>query len=70
MDACVHPQGFTDWLITGQPNRPVTNRYCEYGSTGEGAAVADRHPGMKLLTAREAAAYTLPNVLNDWDPLA
>lgn len=68
MDACVHPSGFTDWLITGQPNRPVTERYCEYGSTGGGAAAAQRHPGMKLLTADEAAAYTMDNVLMGWDP--
>ncbi len=70
MDACVHPEGFTDWLIIGQPNRPVTKRYCEYGSFGEGADPAKRHPGMKLLTGEEAAAYTLANVLPGWDPLA
>ena len=70
MDACVHPSGFTDWLITGQPNRPVTGRYCEYGSTGRGADPAGRHPGMKLLTAEEAALYTPANVLMDWDPTA
>lgn len=69
MDDCVHPEGFTDWLITGQPNRPVTDRYCEYGSTGAGAAAEARHPGMKLLSAEEAEAYTLPNVLPGWDPL-
>lgn len=70
MDACVHPEGFTDWLIAGQPNRPVTQRYCEYGSSGEGANATCRHPGMKLLTASEAGAYTLSNVLPGWDPLA
>lgn len=68
MDGCVHPTGFTDWLITGQPNRPVTNRYCEYGSTGAGADTAQRHPGMKLLTADEAAFYTRDAVLRGWDP--
>ncbi|MBP3649852.1 MAG: pectin methylesterase [Clostridia bacterium] len=70
MDECVHPEGFTDWLITGQPNRPVTERYCEYGSLGAGADSSRRHPGMKLLTTEEAAAYTLQNVLPNWDPLA
>jgi len=70
MDACVHPEGFTDWLITGQPNRPVTKRYCEYGSYGEGADPSRRHPGMKLLTPEEAAAYTLQNVLPGWNPMA
>ena len=68
MDACVHPVGFTDWLITGQPNRPVTERYCEYGSTGEGAGTAQRHPGMKLLTGEEADSYTREAVLRGWDP--
>ena len=65
-----HPEGFTDWLISGQPNRPVTDRYCEYGSTGAGATAQTRHPGMKLLSAEEAKEYTLPNVLPGWDPLA
>lgn len=69
MDACVNPLGFTDWLITGQPNRPVTQRYCEYGSTGPGSHADARHPGMKLLTAAEADAYTLANVLPGWDAL-
>lgn len=68
MDACVHPEGFTDWLITGQPNRPVTKRYCEYGSNGAGADTTQRNPGMKLLSAAEAAEYTLQNVLPGWEP--
>ncbi len=69
MDACVNPLGFTDWLIKDQPNRPVTERYCEYGSFGAGAELTQRHPGMKLMTRQEAAAITRDEVLCGWQPV-
>ncbi len=57
-------------------NSPVNADFCEYGSTGEGAITTAVNGG-KVLTATEAANYTLANIFaatngkctwsDDWD---
>lgn len=52
MDEHVAPVGFADW----DEERRVTERYGEYGTTGERADLTARHPGMKRMTEAEARA--------------
>ena len=59
MDEHVAPQGFADW----DENRRVTERYGEYGTTGEGADMNARHPAMKRMTEAEARAVTREAVI-------
>ena len=63
MDACVAPEGFTDW----DENRRVTDRCGEYGTTGARANQAARHPEQKRLTAQEAMRVTILEVIGGWD---
>ena len=63
MDEHVSPAGFADW--DGQT--PVTERMGEYGTTGARADLRTRHPSQKRLTAAEAAAVTLPEVISGGD---
>ena len=63
MDACVSPQGFADW----EGGAPVTERYGEYGTTGERADLSARHPGEKRLAAEEAALITPAEVIGGFD---
>ena len=63
MDAHVSPQGFADW---DEP-KPVTERYAEFGTTGARADQSTRHPRQKRMTVVEAADYTIPEVIGDWD---
>ena len=46
-------------------HKPEDARFCEFGSTGPGAVVSSTR---RVLIAREAAGYTVENVLNGWDP--
>lgn len=63
MDECVSPQGFQDW----DEEKPVTDRYAEYGTRGARADQSTRHPNQKRMTQAEAAVYSLPEVLGGWD---
>lgn len=63
MDEQVSPQGFADW----DAEKPVTERYGEYGTHGARADQATRHPHQKRLTREEAAVLTIREVLGGWD---
>ena len=63
MDACVSPQGFADW----EGGAAVTERYGEFGTTGERAGLSTRHPNEKRLTAEEAALITPAEVIGGYD---
>lgn len=68
MEACVAPEGFTDWDET----RKLQEGRCgEWATTGARADLRTRHPMEKRLTREEAAALTPDRVLrgNDaWRP--
>ena len=67
MDECVSPQGFCDWE---SPFRPVTDRLCEYASTGAGAQ-GKRHAAMGQLDDEQVKRYTVQAVLggaDGWQP--
>jgi pectinesterase len=63
MDAHIRPEGWHDW---GVPARRETCRYSEYNSWGPGGDMTNRvdWPGVHLLTAAEAASFSLPTVMN------
>lgn len=63
MDEHVSPQGFADW----DAERPVTERYGEYGTCGARADQSTRHPRQKRLTRLEAEALTVEAVLSGAD---
>lgn len=64
MDEHVSPQGFSDW----DDDKPVTERYGEYGTRGARADQSPRHPKQKRLSAAEASALTIDKVLDGWLP--
>lgn len=64
MDACVAPAGWADW----DAERPVTEGYCEYGTTGSESDLSRRHPSARLLTPKEADAITIETVFRGWNP--
>lgn len=64
----IEPAGWHNW---NKPDSEKTARYAEYRSTGPGANSAARVPWSKQLTAAEAAAYTVQNILagsDGWNP--
>ncbi|MDR1527736.1 MAG: pectin esterase [Dysgonamonadaceae bacterium] len=64
----ISPAGWNNW---GKPENEQTARYMEYNNSGPGAAVGERVKWAKILTAQEAAAYTLENVMkacDGWKP--
>ncbi|MEY4488992.1 MAG: hypothetical protein RIQ79_1500 [Verrucomicrobiota bacterium] len=64
----IAPAGWNNW---GKTENEKTARYSEYKSTGPGANPTARAPWSKQLTAAEAAAYTVENVLagsDGWKP--
>ena len=63
MDEHVAPQGFSDW----DAEKPVTDRYAEYGTTGARADQSTRHPNQKRMTEQEARGITLQEVIGGWD---
>lgn len=70
MDEVVRPVGWHNW---GKVEKEKTARYAEFGSTGAGANPAARVKWAKQLTAAEAEAITVGNVLSGgdgWNPLA
>jgi len=70
MEDVVRPEGWHNW---GKPLREKTSRYCEFGNTGPGADPARRVEWARRLTASEARAITVTEVLSgtdNWNPLA
>lgn len=63
------PEGWHNW---GKEENEKNARYMEYNNTGAGAATSQRVGWSKILTAKEASAYTLINVMkgsDNWSPL-
>jgi pectinesterase len=70
MSNVVRPEGWHNW---DQPEREYTSRYCEFGSSGEGARPTKRVRWAKELTEASAAIFTVENVLaghDGWNPVA
>ena len=68
MSAVVRAEGWHNW---GKPKAEQTTFYAEYGSTGPGANDAARVKWAKPLTAEQATALTVQQVLagaDGWDP--
>jgi len=59
------PEGWNNWR---NADNERTARYAEYNSTGPGANPASRVKWARQLSANEAKAYTLRNILGTWDP--
>jgi pectinesterase len=68
MGAHIAPEGWHNW---GKPERERTVKFCEYGSSGPGAA-PDRRVGWSIrLSDEEADMYTVARVLageDGWNP--
>ncbi|MDR0833239.1 MAG: pectin esterase [Candidatus Symbiothrix sp.] len=60
----INPKGWDNWR---NEENEKTARYMEYNNTGKGAATAGRAKWAKQLTAKEAATYTLKNVMQGCD---
>lgn len=70
---CELPKEIAGWHNWGNPENEKTARYMEYNNSGEGADVSGRPTWVKVLTKKEAAEYTLENVLrgyDNWDPMS
>ncbi len=77
MSDAIKPEGWNNW---GNADNETTARYVEYKNTGEGAASNKRVAWAKVLSAEEAAEFTIANVLktvyadtptkivDNWDP--
>jgi pectinesterase len=64
----IKPAGWNNW---GKVSNEKTARYSEYDSTGPGANPAARVKWARQLTAEQAEAYTVANILHGddrWDP--
>ncbi|MFR9166191.1 MAG: pectinesterase family protein [Dysgonomonas sp.] len=64
----IRPEGWENWR---NPENEKTARYMEYNNRGEGAKTDKRVKWSKVLTAQEAAKYTLENVMkgmDNWNP--
>jgi len=59
----IRPVGWDNWK---KPENEKTARYMEYNNIGEGADTSDR-TWSKVLTKKEAAEYTVENVLKGFD---
>ena len=60
----IKKKGWHNW---NRPEAEGTARYEEYGSTGPGGDMSNRVAWSKPLTAKDAARYTVENVLEDWN---
>jgi pectinesterase len=70
MSETVRPEGWNNW---GQPERELTSRYYEFGSTGPGGEMSQRVKWAKQLTPEAAAVLTREHVLaglDGWKPPA
>ena len=60
------------WHNWSKPHAEKTSFYAESGSTGPGASLKNRVKWSKQLSAKDAAKYTVRNILggsDDWNPL-
>ncbi|GHT21988.1 hypothetical protein AGMMS4957_11650 [Bacteroidia bacterium] len=60
----INPKGWDNWR---NEENEKTARYMEYNNSGKGAATNQRVRWAKVLTAKEAAAYTLEKVMKGCD---
>lgn len=71
MDSHINPLGWSSMPGTARDGTkthiftPQESRFFEYQSSGPGAAINDQRP---QLTDEQAAAYTLENIFQDWQP--
>lgn len=65
MDKHIIPEGWNNWK---NPANEATARYAEYNSSGPGANKDARIKWARQLTDEEANAFTLKNILGEWDP--
>ncbi|WP_339319528.1 pectinesterase family protein [Paenibacillus sp. FSL R10-2734] len=68
MDRHIRRGGWDNWR---DPNKEITSRFAEYGSTGPGAEQADRVGWAKMLTEKAVATLTISSVLSGddgWNP--
>ncbi len=71
MDDFIHADGWKHWNDKETKKKGSTAFYAEYQSTGLGAATSKRAAWSHQLTAKEAAAYTIENILkgdDNWTP--
>lgn len=61
----INPKGWDNW---SNPQNELTATFSEYNNTGVGAALQQRVPWSKVLTAEDAQLYTTAKVLGDWNP--
>ncbi|KAG1777217.1 carbohydrate esterase family 8 protein [Suillus placidus] len=60
MDESIRPAGFTSW--SGKTSIPATTYYAEFDSSGPGASTSARVSQDHILTAAQAASFTLEEV--------
>jgi pectinesterase len=60
----IRPAGWHNW---GKPENEATARYMEYNNSGPGAKTGERVKWAKQPTDKEAAVYTLENVMKGCD---
>ncbi len=61
------PGGWREWH-PGETHSIETVYYAEYDSMGPGSHPQERDPHTHLLTAAEAAKFSLPSFFSDWKP--
>lgn len=71
---CVFPEGIhpTGWHNWGKEENEKTARYMEFNNSGKGAQTGKRVHWAKQLSPKEAATYTIENVMkgcDGWNPL-
>jgi rhamnogalacturonyl hydrolase YesR/pectin methylesterase-like acyl-CoA thioesterase len=60
----IYPAGWPKW---GNTENEATARYLGYNNSGPGATAKQRVTWAKILTAKEAAGYTIQNVMKGYD---
>ena len=65
LGAVIRAEGWHSW---GKTDNEKTAYYAEYGNSGPGADTDHRVNWSHILTAAEAAAYTLDQLLGGWNP--
>lgn len=61
----IRKEGWDNWR---NPANEKTALYAEFNNTGAGSATAERVSWARLLTAEQAAEYTLTKIFGDWQP--
>lgn len=65
MNNVIKPEGWHNW---GKAENEKTTFYAEYNNNGEGATTNKRVSWSHKLSPEEAKAYTINNILADWNP--